>query len=205
MKIIVGLGNLGKEYENTRHNVGFMFIDAMAKCHDLAPVDSVITFHTEKKFEAEIGEANKNGEKLIFVKPHTYMNASGKAVAKILDYYKAKEEDLIVIMDDVDLPLGTIRIRKEGSSGGHKGLQNIIDSVKSENFVRIRIGISSDSKKKSTVDTVQFVLGRFSKREEPLIQKSISLALNQILPFIGNNKEIPCHTFSITGKEQGVE
>ena len=125
MKIIVGLGNIGKEYENTRHNTGFIFVDTLIKQLEKEASENIIQYHTEKKFDAEIAEAKIFGEKYVFVKPRTYMNASGKAVASIIQYYKAKDDDLIVAFDDVDLPIGTVRIRKEGSSGGHKGLQNL--------------------------------------------------------------------------------
>jgi len=205
MKIIVGLGNKGKEYEGTRHNAGFMFLDFLASCREIAPTDNIITFHTDKKFEADIAEARINGEKLIFVKPQTYMNASGKSVATVLDFYKTGIEDLIVVADDVDLPLGTIRIRKEGSSGGHKGLQNIIDSIKSDGFTRIRIGISEKNKKENELDTKEYVLDKFSKREQPIIDKTISSGVEFLVNYLGTKKVLPCHTLDIAGKEQGVE
>lgn len=202
MKIIVGLGNIGNEYEGTRHNAGFMFLDLMASCREIAPADNVILFHTEKKFEADIAETQVNGEKLLLVKPATYMNASGKATAKILDFYKVDFKDLIVVSDDVDLPLGTIRVRKEGSSGGHKGLQNIIDSIKSEDFTRIRIGIASKNEKKSETDTRDFVLEKFSKREQPIIEKTILMGVEHLAKYLSIKNEIPCHTLEVVAKEE---
>lgn len=197
MKIIVGLGNKGKEYDGTRHNAGFEFIDALSLNKEINSNDSIIQFHTEKKFESDIAEAQIDGEKILFVKPLTYMNASGKAVAAILQFYKAEAEDLIVVMDDVDLPIGTVRIRKEGSSGGHKGTQNIIDSIKTENFARIRIGISNKGERESNFETAEYVLDKFSKRELPVLKKTINLIVDTVVPFLKSKTEIPCHTFEV--------
>lgn len=203
MKIIVGLGNPGEKYEGTRHNAGFMFVDALSECEAVKSVDSKVAFNFDKKFEAEIAIVNYKAEKIILVKPQTFMNLSGRAVSKILSFYKALPEDLIVINDDIDLPIGTIRIRKEGSGGGQKGLENIISELKTDNFTRIRIGISSSGEKVNQIETVNYVLGKIDKRELPIIQKSISQGINYILEFIGTNNEIPCHTIEVVGKEEG--
>jgi len=203
MKIIVGLGNPGEKYEGTRHNAGFMFVDCLAKCEEIKPVNEDIVFNLEKKFESEIATTSAKGEKIILVKPQTYMNLSGKAVSKMLSFYKASPEDLIVINDDIDLPIGTIRIRKEGSGGGQKGLENIISELKTDNFTRIRIGISQSGEKVNQIETVNYVLGKIDKRELPIIQKVISQGINYILEFISTNNEIPCHTIEVVGKEEG--
>lgn len=201
MKIIVGLGNKGKEYEGTRHNAGFMFLDAIAECPDFITSIGKPEFHLEKKFEAEIAETTAKGDKIILVKPQTYMNASGRAVSKILAYYKAKIEDLIVINDDIDLPIGTIRVRKEGSSGGQKGLENIIREIGSNNFVRFRVGISNTGEKVDKIETVNYVLGKFSGRELPIVNNVLLAGINYLLEYIGTHKEMPAHTIDITGKE----
>lgn len=203
MKIIVGLGNPGKEYEGTRHNAGFMFVDALAKCKDVVLADEKLYFSLDKKFEAQIASTSAKGEKIILIKPETFMNLSGRAVSKILAFYKAKPEDLIVINDDIDLPIGTIRIRKEGSGGGQKGLENIISELKSDNFTRIRIGISETGDKVNKIDTVNYVLGKIDKRELPVIQNVILEGINYLLEFLGTEKEIPCHTIEVVGKEEG--
>lgn len=203
MKIIVGLGNKGKEYEGTRHNAGFMFLDAFVKNKEVCSGDNIILFHTEKKFESDIAEAKINSEKIIFVKPKTYMNASGRAVSSILQFYKIDTHDLIVVMDDVDLPIGTVRIRKEGSSGGHKGTQNIIDSIKSENFTRIRIGIGNKGERESNFETAEYVLDKFSKRELPVLTKTIDATIDNIIPFIKSKTQIPCHSFEVIDNEEG--
>jgi PTH1 family peptidyl-tRNA hydrolase len=203
MRIIVGLGNPGKEYEGTRHNAGFMFVDALAECKEVKPVDSELNFNLDKKFESLVSFTSVNGEKIILAKPQTFMNLSGRAVSKILAFYKELPENLIIISDDIDLPVGAIRIRKEGSGGGQKGLENIIAELETDNFTRIRIGISESGEKANKIDTVSYVLGKVDKRELPVIQKAISQGINYILEFLGTEKEIPCHTIEVVGKEEG--
>lgn len=205
LKIIVGLGNPGKEYEGTRHNAGFMFLDAFVGHKEIASADKEIIFSLEKKFEAKIAEVLRNGEKIILVKPQTFMNQSGKAVAAILNFYKAEAKDLIVAADDIDLPVGTARIRKEGGSAGQKGLQNIIDSIGNNEFVRIRIGIGSGTEpfdkaqsRQSNFETAEYVLGRIGKREMPIIENVIKSSCDYILEYLGTKQEIPSHTIEST-------
>ena len=205
MKIIVGLGNPGKEYINTRHNVGFMFLDALASCKAIVPDTSTLKFLNEKKFEALVAETNAHGQKLILVKPQTFMNASGKTVTKIINFYKAESKDLIVISDDLDLPLGMIRVRKEGTSGGHKGLQNIIDSIGTDKFTRIRLGISIAGEKVGKIETSDYVLGQVGKRQEKVLEKTISEAVNLLAEYITEKKEMPSHSIEVVAKEQSVE
>jgi PTH1 family peptidyl-tRNA hydrolase len=141
MKLIVGLGNPGKKYENTRHNVGFL---AMDKIVIKLKVKSykVEDFKYEKKFDAEVVKFKLKDEDIILAKPQTFMNLSGNAVKKIVDFYKLNpSKDLIVVYDDIDISLGKIRIRQEGSSAGHNGLQSIIDELGTDSFMRVRIGI----------------------------------------------------------------
>ncbi len=133
MKIIAGLGNPGSEYAKTRHNVGFMMIDALA--------DHLGADIWKDKFNAKIAEARIGTEKVILVKPQTYMNNSGEAIGPLMRWYKLQPEDIIVAHDDMDIPAGTIRIRKKGSSGGHNGIKSLIAHVGSENFAHVRLGI----------------------------------------------------------------
>lgn len=167
--IIVGLGNIGKTYESTHHNAGFMALDEVAKANKL-------TFLEEKKFQAYVVEYFDGKNKHYFVKPTTYMNNSGIAVKTILDYYKKTTDDLFVIYDDLDLPLGDIRIRKNGSSGGHNGIKSIIASVGTQNFARLRIGI----KKQKEVDTIDYVLSKFSKKELAVMNETLEKMPNII-------------------------
>lgn len=161
MKLIVGLGNPGKEYENTRHNIGFKVLDEIAK--------ELNVECNQKKFSALIVQVTVQGEKVILMKPQTFMNCSGEAVIKAMNFYQIPVEDLIVIHDDLDLPVGKLRIRKSGSSGGQKGMKNIMDHVHSQDITRLRLGID----KSPIIPVVDYVLGKFSKDESELVQKCI--------------------------------
>ena len=153
MKLVVGLGNKGREYENTRHNMGFMLVDRYLQYKN-------ITDKFKEKFNAIYIETTINNEKVIFIKPMTYMNNSGIAVRAFLDFYKLNSEDVLVISDDLDLDLGKFRLRRNGSSGGHNGLKSIISHLGTDNFKRLRIGISNDKD-----DVINYVLSKFSKKE----------------------------------------
>ena len=153
MKLVVGLGNKGREYENTRHNMGFLLVDRYLQYKN-------ITDKFKEKFNAIYIETTINNEKVIFIKPMTYMNNSGIAVRAFLDFYKLNSEDILVISDDLDLDLGKFRLRRNGSSGGHNGLKSIISHLGTDNFKRLRIGISNDKD-----DVINYVLSKFSKKE----------------------------------------
>lgn len=168
MKLIVGLGNPGKEYENTRHNIGFIFIDSFAKQNN---VDI-----NKEKFNGLYAQTSINNEKVILLKPLSFMNLSGEVVRKYVDFFKIKLEDILIINDDLDLNFGRIRLRLSGSSGGHNGLKNIALHLNSENFKRLKIGISNDK----TVDTKDYVLGKFSKEEKEILD-SLKETVNNLL------------------------
>lgn len=204
MKIIVGLGNPGDKYKGTRHNAGFYFVDQLAANPEIAPAGESLRFNYEKKFEAEITKSMNDGEEIILVKPQTFMNLSGQAVQKIISFYKADISDLIVISDDIDIPLGYARIRHEGSSGGQKGLQNIIDLLGTDKLTRIRIGVAvyagnvSEHDQLPRFDAVDFVLSKFTDRETELLDKIVGESIDYILPFIGKKDEqIPAHTIQV--------
>ena len=135
MKIIAGLGNPGTEYARTKHNVGFMFVDALAEALGVSASE------WQAKFDALVAPARIGTQKVLLVKPQTYMNESGRAIGPLLSWYKLEPEDLIVVHDDMDIPVGTIRIRKKGSAGGHNGIKSILAHVGDEHFARVRIGI----------------------------------------------------------------
>lgn len=197
MKIIVGLGNPGKEYEGSRHNAGFMFLDEFVKHSQVILENDSADFRLEKKFSAEILEAKINGTKLILVKPQTFMNLSGEAVNKIISYYKAELSDLIVASDDLDLPVGILRVRHEGSSGGQKGLQSIIDHISDDKFTRFRIGIGEETGKVATQDVNNYVLGKIGKRALPIITETISEGVSYLIEHLKDNKEIVAHTIEV--------
>lgn len=173
MKIIVGLGNPGAQYINTRHNVGFRVVQKFAK------VIAGTGFRWQEKFQAKIFIHHFQSEEIILVKPQTYMNLSGKAVKDIIDYYNINYQQLLVIYDDLYLPLGKIRIRKRGSSGGHRGLDSIINSLKSDDFPRLRIGIRND-KLLDYLDYTNFVLTNFLPEEKEVVEKVINQAVQAI-------------------------
>lgn len=153
MKMIVGLGNIGKEYDKTRHNTGFMVIDELAKKHDIN--------NFKVQSDALIADFRVNGEKVLLVKPTTYMNDSGRAVRPLMDYYDVDLNDMIVAYDDMDMPVGKIRLRQKGSAGGHNGIKSIIAHVGTQSFNRVRIGIDHPTKE----SVVDYVLGKFRKEQ----------------------------------------
>ena len=166
MKLIVGLGNIGKEYENTRHNMGFMLVDRYLEYRN-------ITDKFKEKFNAMYVETTINNEKVIFIKPTTYMNNSGIAVRAFVDFYKLSSEDILVISDDLDLDLGKFRLRRNGNSGGHNGLKSIISHLGTDDFKRLRIGISNDKD-----DVINYVLSKFSKKELNEIDEMFNTLVN---------------------------
>ncbi len=151
MKLIVGLGNPGKEYENTRHNVGFLILDSY--------IDNQ---NWKKKFDGLYQILTIDNEKVLFLKPQTFMNLSGNSVLKAVKFYDIQAEDILVIQDDMDLPFKKYKLKTNSSSGGHKGIQSIIQSLNSEGFGRLKIGISHDK----NGDTINCVLGKFTKEEQ---------------------------------------
>ena len=170
MFIIVGLGNPKKEYENTRHNIGFDVIDYLAK-------ENGITIG-EKKHKALIGKGVIAGFKVVLAKPQTYMNLSGESVRELMDYYKIDETtELIVVNDDISLDVGQIRIRKKGSAGGHNGLKNIILHLGHDTFQRIKMGVGEKPK---GYDLADYVLGHFSKAERVEMDQGIKAAADAI-------------------------
>ena len=169
MLLIVGLGNPGREYANTRHNVGFRVIDKIASKLNLSRVYS--------NHKAEYYKEKINGEDVIFFKPMTYMNLSGEAIRSVSNFFKIPLENIIVIHDDLDLPVGQLRLRESGGPGGHNGIKNTILHLNSQNFKRARIGIS----KSDIIPVVDYVLGKFTDEEEKSIEKAIDLCADAMI------------------------
>ena len=185
MFIVVGLGNPGLKYKNTRHNVGFSVLDLIA---------SELNINIGKlKHRAIIGEGNVGEEKIVLVKPQTYMNLSGESIKEIVDWYRADILKLILIYDDIDLPLGKIRIRRSGSAGSHNGMRSILYHIKSEQFPRIRIGIGKPSQ---DFELAEFVLSKFTSEESEIIKHSIEKAAKATLAIIKNDIEYAINNFS---------
>ncbi|EHI97063.1 Peptidyl-tRNA hydrolase [Clostridium sp. DL-VIII] len=160
MFLIVGLGNPGKEYEDTRHNIGFKVIDNIAKEYNIEI--------NRQKFKGVYGEGFINNNKVMLLKPTTYMNLSGESVREVVDFYNLENSEVLVIYDDISLEIGKLRIRDKGSAGGHNGIKSIIAHLGSDIFSRIKVGIGQPN-----VDLVKYVLGRFTKEEMTILSESI--------------------------------
>lgn len=169
MFVIAGLGNPGKKYENTRHNMGFLVIDRLAEKNNIN-VNKI-------KHKALVGDGFISGRKSLLVKPQTYMNLSGEALSEVVNYYDVELENLIVIYDDFDLEAGAIRIRKKGSAGSHNGMKSVISLLKSQDFPRIRIGIG----KSGGLDWKDFVIGRVGSSEKSIIEDAVDRAADAVM------------------------
>ena len=171
MKVVIGLGNPGKKYEKTRHNIGFVAIDNLRKKMNISD--------EREKFQALVSEKNIDGEKVIFLKPQTFMNLSGNSVIEIVNFYKLDpKKDIIVIYDDMDLSFGDIRIREKGSSGGHNGIKSIISHI-GEEFIRIKCGIGAKEK-----DAVEHVLGEFNQTEQKDLDEILEKINNCVIEML---------------------
>ncbi len=181
MKMIVGLGNPEKKYELTRHNIGFMVLDSFN-----------LNFKEEKKFQALICKKKLNNEDVIFVKPLTYMNLSGISVIKISNYYHIMPKDILVIQDDLDLPVGKYKLKTNSSSGGHNGIKSIIENLKTNEFCRLKIGISHDR----NISTIDYVLGKFSKEDLKVLEDQFNLFKEIIESFIKDGIDKTMNNFN---------
>lgn len=191
MYVIVGLGNPGKQYEQTHHNMGFITIDYLAEKLDVS-VNKI-------KFKGLMGEANYKGEKVILLKPQTYMNLSGESVREIMQFYKVDIENLIVIYDDIDLDTGKIRIRAKGSAGTHNGMRNIVFQMQSDEFPRIRIGIRGGMYEK--IGLRDFVTGGFTKEEVPLLEDAVDRAAKAALCIVSDGIDTAMNRYNLRDKK----
>lgn len=176
MKAIIGLGNPGIKYSQTRHNVGFMLLDRIKKEKELS---------YRNDFRGKFAEGRHEGERYFLLKPYTYMNLSGLAVSQLVSYYKIPSQDLLVLVDDMDLPLGKIRLRPKGSSGGHNGMKSIIGELGTQDFWRLKIGVG----RPRTDDVINHVLSTFSRDEEKKLKIIIDNALEASLLWLENKGE----------------
>lgn len=193
MYVIAGLGNPGKKYANTRHNMGFITIDQLAEKHDIK-VDKV-------KFKALVGEGRIAGQKVLLVKPQTYMNLSGESIQEVMHFYKLEPEELIVIYDDLDLEAGALRLRKFGSAGTHNGMRSVVQHLGSDRFPRIRLGIGNQGKK----DIIDFVIGGFSKDEVPVLEEAVTNAVLAIECLLGEGIDRAMSQFNTKKKSKKEE
>jgi PTH1 family peptidyl-tRNA hydrolase len=168
MKVVVGLGNPGKQYHGTRHNVGFAVLDYLAASPACSPFRA--------RFQSQVAELTEGPTQLLLVKPDTFMNLSGRAVRQVLDFYKVPLTDLFVLTDDINLPLGKLRLRATGSAGGHNGLKSIQEHLGTLDYARLRMGVDAPAH-----DQVDHVLGRFKPGEVPVIEEAVAQAARAVL------------------------
>ena len=196
-KFIIGLGNPGKKYDNSRHNIGFLFIQEFAKNYSSK-------FLLKNKLKCKYTEFISDGVIYRMFMPTTFMNNSGEAIRAIIDWFKIDKDKLIIVVDDIDIPLGKIRVRKKGSSGGHNGLKSIINHLNSKEFLRIRIGIGSPPiiEKDKKYNTISHVLGNFSKSEKLILNKIFCQMIESLQKLNDHNENsIICelNSFNING------
>jgi peptidyl-tRNA hydrolase, PTH1 family len=172
-QLIVGLGNPGAKYDQTRHNIGFAAVDALARTWQIG-------LSEHRKFQGTFGEGRAVADKIRLLKPTTYMNLSGQAIRAVMDWYKLPAEAVLVIYDEMDLPLGKIRLRQSGSAGGHNGMKSAIAHLGSPNFPRLRIGIGSAKDQHPDKEVISHVLGRFSASEERLLPEVLTLVVGAV-------------------------
>lgn len=185
MYLIVGLGNPEKDYAGTRHNMGFDVINEISKEYNI-PVE-------KSKFKGLYGSGIIENEKVILLKPQTFMNLSGESVREIMDFYKISTEEVIIIYDDVDIPVGNIRIRKTGSAGSHNGMKSVVSHLGTSNFYRIRVGIGSPDE---NVDMINYVIGHVSKEEHKILEEGITKAKNAVVEIIKNDIDKAMNKFN---------
>ena len=186
MKLVVGLGNPGSEYNGSRHNVGFDVVDRLAK--EFAKNEPA-----QSKFDSVIVESQHDGEKLLFMKPQTFMNRSGQAVRQALSFFKSDPVDaLLVIVDDIHLPCGTIRLRNDGSDGGHNGLNDITNHVGNGNWARLRLGIDEPG----NIPQASYVLGRFTPKQQELMEPAIEAAVASSMTWIKSGADAAMNQFN---------
>ena len=190
MYLIAGLGNPTREYEKTRHNVGFEAIDILA--------DKAGTTVTEKKHKALYGKGYIGGQKVILAKPQTYMNLSGESIREIADFYKIEPENIIILCDDINLSEGQLRIRLKGSAGGHNGLKNIISPLGTQEFPRIRIGVGE---KPRGMDLADYVLGRFPKEQQAVMEEAYRDAAEAACMMIEDGADAAMNHYNRKNKE----
>ena len=189
MRVVVGLGNPGKQYHGTRHNVGFAVVDTLASGPTAGRFQS--------RFQAQVADLMEGEQKVLLVKPETFMNLSGQSVRQVIDFYQVELADLLVVCDDINLPLGRLRIRTKGTHGGHNGLRDIQNHLGTTEYARLRVGVGAGEE-----DLVGHVLGRFRPSERPIIEDALSLAVQAVSTWVGQGADACMNRYNVTtGKE----
>jgi PTH1 family peptidyl-tRNA hydrolase len=193
MRVVVGLGNPGKQYHGTRHNVGFAVVDGLASSPSAGRFQS--------RFSAQVADLQEGDQKVLLVKPETFMNLSGRCVRQIVDFYQLELTEVLVVCDDVNLPLGKLRVRAKGTHGGHNGLRDIQNHFGTTEYPRLRIGVDAAGEKGEMVD---HVLGRFRPSERPVIEEAVALSIQAVSVWIQQGIEVCMNRFNAaSGKEAG--
>jgi peptidyl-tRNA hydrolase, PTH1 family len=188
MKVVVGLGNPGARYQRTRHNVGFDVVDSLAASPHAGRFQS--------RFQAQVAEVLEDGEKLLLVKPETFMNLSGRCVRQVVDFFQVAAIDLLVVCDDISLPLGKLRIRAKGTHGGHNGLRDIQNHLGGVEYARLRIGVDAPRD-----DAVDHVLGRFRPAERTAIDDAVALAAQAVMFWAHQGVEAAMNKYNAEAKD----
>jgi len=188
MKLVVGIGNPGKRYQGTRHNVGFDIMDLLARQAGASKA--------KRRFEAQVVEAVLGGDRVAVMQPQTYVNETGRAVRQASDWYRLSPEDLLVVCDDLNLSLGRLRLRPGGSSGGHRGLESVERSLGTQEFPRLRVGIGEPPRRDDGGEAVDYVLGRFTKQERAAIDAACQTAVDAIERWIRDGIEAAMNQFN---------
>jgi peptidyl-tRNA hydrolase, PTH1 family len=189
MKVVVGLGNPGGRYQGTRHNVGYDVVDSLASGPHAGRFQS--------RFQAQLAELHEGGEKILLVKPETFMNLSGRCVRQVLDYHQVPVADLLVVCDDINLPLGKLRIRARGTHGGHNGLRDIQNHLGGVEYARLRIGVDAPRD-----DAVDHVLGRFRPAERAVIEDAVALAAQAVMVWARQGVEAAMNKYNADARDQ---
>jgi peptidyl-tRNA hydrolase, PTH1 family len=190
MKVVVGLGNPGARYQGTRHNVGFDVVDSLAASPHAGRFQS--------RFQAQVAEVLEDGEKLLLVKPETFMNLSGRSVRQVMDFFQVEATDLLVVCDDISLPLGKLRIRAKGTHGGHNGLRDIQNHLGGVEYARLRIGVDAPRD-----DAMDHVLGRFRPAERTVIEDAVALAAQAVVFWARQGVEAAMNKYNAEAKDKG--
>lgn len=185
MYLIIGLGNPEENYSNTRHNMGFDTINKLAKQYEIQI--------NKKKFKGLYGTGTIENEKVILLKPQTYMNLSGESIIEAINFYKIEEEKLIIIYDDIDTKAGTIKIKKTGGPGTHNGMKSVVEHIKTRNFARVKVGVGMPENKE---DLINYVIGAIPEEEREVLDKATTLAKDAVVEIIKNSVDIAMNKFN---------
>src|SRR5262245_40107792 len=185
MKVIVGLGNPGRQYEGTRHNVGFVVVEYLAAAPGTGPF--------RRRFDALVAESTEGGEQVLFVKPGTFMNLSGESVRQIIDFYKVEIKDVLIVCDDIALPLGKLRARARGSAGGQKGLRSIQQHLGTQEYSRLRVGVDAPGEH---LDAADHVLSRFKPGERAVVEEAVANAAQAVLLWLRDGIDVVMNRFN---------